>query len=538
MIATGGLLRISARRQDSLRAKNRAENKRKRKAKKKRKNEVVVVKGKLKLCSISGLVAAVGILVLLVGIALAVLGYWPKESPLYPELLTAKGLQNPVRTDDSRELESMNRTTDEKLVHYLISSNYSNGTAEESPKLGAFAEFLKRHLYSDKLKVFGPLIMGIGIFLFICANAVLHENRDKKTKIINLRDIYSTVIDIHSLRTKDNASLNGFVNYAQSKEMEGKRGSIFSAAMLTKGSWPSPGSFRKEQCNLSSSRRSSNDQLQDLTADRHPFSETVYSIYRERDRTSKSVPEPKQWATRTIMTSVNAFTLPMVKLSHRAGENRRGSDKTGEVRSECLDADAIRRHLESLAASGSITKVKEGPVQTRTVLSQDSVEVYKSSGSLQGMPHISLQGSQVQLLPASPGPKVTGSHLSLSALSDYSRSIDLGICPSVPTDWHTERSRRLSCPRLEGLSSGGYTKLEGLGGESFESTDVVTFSRGSSADALSKEPVSETPLVQEEDASDELAGGMIRQYSKKEKLIMISQSDNTLEDLEMESLEM
>ncbi|KAL7887027.1 hypothetical protein AOLI_G00047480 [Acnodon oligacanthus] len=536
MIATGGLLRISARRQDSLRAKNRAENKRKRKAKKKRKNEVVVVKGKLKLCSISGLVAAVGILVLLVGIALAVLGYWPKESPLYPGIPTAKGLQKLERFDNSRGPESMNRTTNGKLVHQLdkdlMSSNRSNVTAEDSPKLGAFAEFLKRHLHSDKLKVFGPLIMGIGIFLFICANAVLHENRDKKTKIINLRDIYSTVIDIHSLRTKDNASLNGFVNYAQSKGVEGKPGSIYNAAMLAKGSWSSSGSFKQDQDNLSQSRRSSCDELQDLTVDRHVFPDTVFSIYKEQKRTTKSAPEPKQWATRT--TSVNAFTLPMVKLNHRAGENRRGSDKTGEVRSECLDANAIRHHLESLAASGSITKAKGETVQTRTILSQDSVEVYKSSGSLQGMPQISLQGSQVQLLPASPGPKVTGSHLSLSALSDYSRSIDLGICPSTPTDRHTERSRRLSCPRLEGLSSGGYTKLEGLGGESFESTDVVTFSHGSSADALSRGQISETPLVQDESSSS----GLTRQYSKTEKLIMISQSDNTLEDIEMESVEL
>ncbi|XP_066539647.1 transmembrane protein 200C [Hoplias malabaricus] len=538
MIATGGLLRISARRQDSLRDKKRAENKRKRKAKKKRKNEVVVVKGKLKLCSISGLVAAIGILVLLVGIALAVLGYWPKESPLYPGMLTSKGLQKPEKTNDSRGSESMNWTINGKLVYQLdnnlISSNVSNGTAENSPKLAAFVEFLKGLLYSNKLKVFGPLIMGIGIFLFICANAVLHENRDKKTKIINLRDIYSTVIDIHSLRTKDNASLNGFVNYAQSKAGEGKTDSIYNAAMLAKGSWPSSGSFKQDQGSLSPSRGSSNDQ--ELTVDRHSFPETVYSIYREQDRTTKSSSEHKHWATRTNVTSVNAFTLPMVKLNHRAGDNRRGSDKTGEVRSDCLDPDTIRSHLESLAASGTITKART--VQTRAVLSQDSVEVYKSSGSFQGMPHISLQGSQVQLLPASPGPKVTGSHLSLSALSDYSKSIDLGICPSTPTDWHTERSRRLSCPRLEGLNSGGYTKLEGLGGESFESTDVVTFSQGSSTDGMSKGQASETPLVPEEGASNKNNSGMIRQYSKKEKLLMISQSDNTLEDIEMESLEM
>lgn len=82
-----------------------------------------------------------------------------------------------------------------------------------------------RYLYSDRLKVFGPLIMGIGIFLFICANAVLHENRDKKTKVINLRDIYSTVIDLHSHHKPSNASsnpLNGLVNYVQSKSLESK----------------------------------------------------------------------------------------------------------------------------------------------------------------------------------------------------------------------------------------------------------------------------------------------------------------------------
>ncbi|XP_076827796.1 transmembrane protein 200C [Brachyhypopomus gauderio] len=534
MIATGGLLRISARRQDSLRAKNRAENKRKRKAKKKRKSEVVVVKGKLKLFSISGLVAALGILVLLVGIALAVLGYWPKDS-LYP-LLTPNSLHKPQRPEDVRVPKSMNWTTNGKLIHQLnghtLISNHSNGTAENLPKLGAFAEFLNRHLYSDKLKVFGPLIMGIGIFLFICANAVLHENRDKKTKIINLRDIYSTVIDIHSLRTKDNASHNGFVNYVQSKGLEGKPGSIYSAAVLAKESWPSSGSFKQHQGSLPPSRRSSNGKAQDFPQDRHSFTDTVYSICREQDRATKSSTVPKHWESRTFMTSSgSAFTLPMMKLNHRSVEKRRGSDRTGEVSNEHLDADAIRHCLESLAASGSITKASVEMAQTHSILSQDSVEVYKSSGSLQGMPHVSQQGSQVQLLPASPGPKIRGSHLSLSALSDYSRSIGLGICPSTPSRRHMERPRRLSCPRMEGLSSGGYIKLEGLGGESFES------SLFSSADPLSKGEVSESLPVEEEGASSEPDSGVVRRYSNKDKLIMISRSDTTLEDIETESVE-
>uniref|UniRef100_A0A671KW01 Transmembrane protein 200C-like n=1 Tax=Sinocyclocheilus anshuiensis TaxID=1608454 RepID=A0A671KW01_9TELE len=431
MIATGGLLRISARRQDSLHAKNRAENKRKRKEKKKRKNEVVVVKGKLKLCSVSGLVAAIGILVLLVGVAMAVLGYWPKENK------------------DFR------------------SYNGSNG-----PKLGAFAAFINRYLYSDKLKVFGPLIMGIGIFLFICGNAVLHENRDKKTKIINLRDIYSTVIDIHSLRSKESAPLNGFVNYCQSKDTK-------SYGSPHKGSWPSPGSERHDTGSLIPSRWPSTTIPQVSSLERQSFTDTIYSIYRDQNRIGK------EWETRSIVsTSVNAFTLPMMKLNHREALERRGSDKTGEAKREFLDAEAICRRLEDLEASRTITKAK---VEPHSKLAPDSVEVYRSSGSLQGAPRVSLQGSRVQLLPSgSPSRKATGSHLSLSALSDYSRSVDTDICPTTPT---LVRSRRLSCPRLEGLGSGGYTKLEGLG---------------------------------------------VRQYSKKQKLIMVSQSDTTLEDVEME----
>lgn len=495
------------------------------------------MKGKLKLCSVSGLIAALGIIVLLVGIALAVLGYWPKGSPLYPGLLTVKGLQKPAWTADRGGANALNRTTSGKLIYQLgkdiIRSNYTNGTTEELPKLGVFAEFLNRHLHSDKLKVLGPLIMGIGIFLFICANAVLHENRDKKTKIINLRDIYSTVIDIHSLRSKDNASLNGFVNYMQSKGVEGSPSSVYNAAMLAKGSWPSSGSFKNDQDSLPSSSKSSTGKLEDLPLDSLAIRDTVYSICRNQS------PEANQWQTKTIVTSsVNAFTLPLIRLNHRTAGNRRGSDKTGEIRSDCLDSDAIHHCLESLVASGSITKAKVKIPKTQTILSQDSVEVYKGSDSLQEMPHLSLQGSRVQLLPASPGPKVTGSHLSLSALSDYSRSIDLGICPSNPVDRHTERTRRRSCPRLEGPSSGGYIKLEGLGGESFESTDVTSLSHGSSSELLSKGQVSKSHRVQEEAASNEPDHGMIRQYSNKEKLVMISQSDTTLEDLEIESVEL
>ncbi|KAF2985252.1 hypothetical protein EK904_007567, partial [Melospiza melodia maxima] len=267
MIATGGLLRISARKQDPLKPQSQLP-KRKRKAKKKRKNDVVVVKGKLKLCSLSGFIALCGILVLLVGIALAVVGYWPKPSQVYRESSFGKG-RHPAPQGGTHTNRSQSQGRLQAGIH-LESPPGANtsttatpgGSAPTSSSPQASAGFLfhlfSSYLHSDKLKVLGPLIMGIGIFLFICANAVLHENRDKKTKIINLRDLYSTVIDAHSLRAKDggtpaSAPLNGFVNYMQARGLELKPGGegLGAAAMLAKssggGGWHRPPGERGAQ---------------------------------------------------------------------------------------------------------------------------------------------------------------------------------------------------------------------------------------------------------------------------------------------------
>uniref|UniRef100_A0A9W3G9H8 Transmembrane protein 200C n=1 Tax=Camelus bactrianus TaxID=9837 RepID=A0A9W3G9H8_CAMBA len=224
MIATGGLLRISARKQDPLRPPSQVP-KRKRKAKKRRKNDVVVVKGKLKLCSISGLIALCGILVLLVGIAMAVVGYWPKANGTNREggkQLPPAGSGHRAPTMTNSSSGSKNRSRNHAGIPDGVNASSvgaprstpparspapsSSSSSSSSSSVGFFFRIFSGYLHSDKLKVFGPLIMGIGIFLFICANAVLHENRDKKTKIINLRDLYSTVIDVHSLRAKDLAA--------------------------------------------------------------------------------------------------------------------------------------------------------------------------------------------------------------------------------------------------------------------------------------------------------------------------------------------
>ncbi|KAI2668038.1 Transmembrane protein 200A [Labeo rohita] len=367
MIATGGLLRIS-RRQDSLRTKNRAENKKKRKAKKKRKNDVVVVKGKVKLCSVSGLVAALGIMILLVGVAMAVLGYWPREN-------TERFI------GPTRPIKKQNLTSNNELAA-------SSGNASRSS--GFFESLFSSYLYSDNLKVFGPLVMGVGIFLFICANAVLHEDRDKKTKIINLRDIYSTVIDIHSLRAKDCVPFNGLISYMQSKSDKPP-----AAA----------GNHRRPSC----ARKYS------LFAKRQSFADTIYSIYQGGE-------EAREWETRSIVTSsVNAFTLPVIKLNNCDVQENEPSR-----RRSCVAAVETKAEVS----------------RTRMSLSQDS----------------KLDATQLQ--PPGSGARVAGSHLSLNALTDLgARCLD-------------ERSRRFSCPRLERSGSKGYIKLADLGGDSFETPDA------------------------------------------------------------------
>uniref|UniRef100_A0A8D0FJ40 Transmembrane protein 200C n=1 Tax=Strix occidentalis caurina TaxID=311401 RepID=A0A8D0FJ40_STROC len=454
MIATGGLLRISARKQDPLRPQSQVP-KRKRKAKKKRKNDVVVVKGKLKLCSLSGLIALCGILVLLVGIALAVVGYWPKPTGIHPE--------SPSRTSVG-------------LLFRLFSS----------------------YLHSDKLKVLGPLIMGIGIFLFICANAVLHENRDKKTKIINLRDLYSTVIDAHSLRAKDggtpaSAPLNGFVNYVQSRGLELKPGGegLGAAAMLAKSSWPPGLGVSLSPPDLSSSPRRSSF----CTPPQPPsLAEAVYSIYQERaahaGRTVTSPPcsPPESWGRRSTASSIvgsslSAFALLPLAPSGGGGDWRRPPGERG--------AREIPRGEFELSLTNLSSSHGEGSCGTR----RHKLVLRRQSTSC-------LPDARRPLFPEPPrSPAVSrclNSSLLVKASSSYSKSLDLGGPPpsTPPPITRTDSQSSQSEPSS---SNKGYSHLEEAG--------------------TSLESVANTP------------------YTNKEKLFMISRSHAALglEDGELES---
>lgn len=41
-----------------------------------------------------------------------------------------------------------------------------------------------RLVHSERMKLLGPVIMGVGLFILICANTVLYENRDRETQML------------------------------------------------------------------------------------------------------------------------------------------------------------------------------------------------------------------------------------------------------------------------------------------------------------------------------------------------------------------
>ncbi|XP_068160391.1 transmembrane protein 200C-like [Antennarius striatus] len=504
MIATGGLLRINARRQDSLRSKAHKAHTQKRKNKKKRRSEVVVVKGKLNLISVSGFVAALGILVLLVGMVMAALGYWPRDGLFLPgpaEEGTAMASKTSSRSalvpGDTQEGNAEDGGGDEEERGFNRTETV-NGTARPHPR-GFLADFLDRYLYSDRLKVFGPLIMGIGIFLFICANAVLHENRDKKTKVINLRDIYSTVIDLHSLHKPSASStnpLNGLVNYVQSKSLETKP-RAYPASLMSRrevgggggGHGGGVGAISRRPLPGSGGVVRGGGRDEDV-------GETVFSIYQEPEDDpptslsshslslppSSTPPDLSTGWTSLQKEALSYCTLPL-RSQRLPPPRRRHSARDGLVWS--------REEEESRMKVGGPNQEEEEKEEDACLpppLSSSTpppARPFQGSCRFSSLHREAAEGSQALLLLSSSS--LSHSHLSLSSLSHLLSSSSSALPPPC---------RRRSLPTTSSMT--GYSKLAHAEAESFESTEM-TSSRHVTSD---------------------------RKYSKREKLRMISQVDS------------
>ena len=130
-----------------------------------KKKKVGVIRGKLRIRSIPGAFLVLGIVVVVVGTGLAVAGYWPYR-------MSRTSILGPGKADG---------------VSNTQTSSWSLGAKSFLSTAGL--------IHSERMKLLGPVIMGVGLFILICANTVLYENRDRETQVLlaQMRNVICSV---------------------------------------------------------------------------------------------------------------------------------------------------------------------------------------------------------------------------------------------------------------------------------------------------------------------------------------------------------
>lgn len=479
MIATGGVITglAALKRQDSARSQHHLPIQspvfptEKKRLKRKPRTDIVVVRGKIRLYSASGFFLVLGVLILMVGIAMAVLGYWPHKDH--------------QRTPESKRLEN----------------NTQAATAQE--QTGKMAQFFEQHLHSEKMKMLGPFTMGIGIFIFICANAILHENRDRETKIIHMRDMYSTVIDIHSLRLQEQKCMNGAYTgpYSDHEIRSFGQDSQYTSRLAanTLLTFSGLGSDVRLSRRTSSAEDEeglmSEGDLSLLSPGYRECSGSIFGFQPEGLRHWEDKRNDlKKCQTRSIVSSsISAFTLPVIKLNNCVIDEPDIDNITED--SEQFRDRSRPLSIESLTVPvPDISKAFKPPctMLLRSNSATESPAYASASASSSPMSPGSTSG---RFLSPGAARKDFGSNNSLHILSAHSKSLDLERGPTTLTV-QPEQRRHPSWPRLDRSNSKGYTKLE---------------NKEDPMDRLLVPPVA-----------------VKRDYTKKEKLLMISRSHNNL----------
>ncbi|XP_029984961.1 transmembrane protein 200A [Sphaeramia orbicularis] len=501
--------------------------------KRKRRTDVVVVRGRLRLYSASGFFLLLGLVILAIGIGMATLGYWP-----HSETIPSAKTPTSVGTKATAVGGAKTPATDEAAGVKMIvsegevsnsSTNHGVQGAHSKQTAGILTRFLEQHRHSERMKMLGPFTMGIGIFIFICANAILHENRDRETKIIHMRDMYSTVIDIHRLRQREQKQQqHRNSTYAREVGAFGDSARLTGNSLLAfssrAGGSIGAGSAEEEEVLLG--EEDFNRQREQAKLD-CSFAGLLAPLYKDRPfygpglGMAHSDSVRHQWsvdadrekdghhARSIVSSSISAFTLPVIKLNNcvidepemeAITEEDRGAERRDGERSRPLCS------MESLAVPvASVAKASKPPGLHRSNSASSSSHCSSvSSTSLSPAPS-STSGCWL-----SPGAARSdfGSNSSLHMLSSHSKSLDLERRPSM-LSVHPEQRKHPSWPRLDRSnssrsnngsrgSSKGYTRLE---------------DREEQGDRLL-------------DTSPDLTAR--RDYSKREKLLMISRSHNNL----------
>lgn len=346
-----------------------------------------------------------------------------------------------------------------------------------------------------------------------------------------MRDMYSTVIDIHRLKQREQKH-HHHPNSSYSREGDLQTSGAENVARLASNSLLAFPSSR-----TGSGRGGSIDEEEGLLGDGElhrqrqqarldcSFAGLLAPLYKDRPlygpgvTLARSDSLRQQWsvdgdaasgghhARSIVSSSISAFTLPVIKLNNcvidepemeAITEEDRGGDKSEGQRFQPLSS------MESLVVPvPSVAKASKPPGLHRSKSASSSSSSFSQRSSLSST-SLSPVPSATSGCWLSPGVARTnfGSNSSLHILSSHSKSLDLERRPSM-LSVHAEQRKHPSWPRLDRSNSGGsrssskgYVRLE------------------------DREELGERML--------DVSVAAKRGYSKREKLLMISRSHNNL----------
>ncbi|KAM6313884.1 transmembrane protein 200B [Podargus strigoides] len=349
------------------------------------------VKGQLRMRSPSGAFVVVGISVVLVGMTIAVVGYWPHRGAGGSGAGTGNAS---IAGDMRREVAA------------------------------------GRHVpHSEKLKLIGPVIMGIGLFIFICANTMLYENRDMETRRLMQKGLCSMAAGVpEGIGPEDGHCQHGdgqLVPKANADCVEGCYQVDLSCQPC-----PSPRS-KWSDCYGPNRLQTTAELLQ------HPPASPATSLLSLRSGASAEANlslSCRAGAESLLSSAIGALALPVIKLNN------------------CL-LDAASRGAGKRAEEGE--PPAEAPRLSRASLSSSSSVVAQGQDRGGGGGHviISVDGG------------CPGTELSPDAqlhTAGHSKSLDLGR-PGVLLVAPMKDRKNRSWPRLDHVSVVGYAKLESAG---------------------------------------------------------------------------
>ncbi|XP_060640631.2 transmembrane protein 200B [Anolis sagrei] len=375
----------------------------------------VIVKGQLRMRSPSGAFVMVGVSVVLVGMTIAVIGYWPYRS--------RSGGSRPGNSNGTDEIKKEVRIVPHPILH------------------------------SEKLKLIGPVIMGIGLFIFICANTMLYENRDMETRLLMQRELYSLGTGLPLNTSKTSGYFQGRPSpptlQASAECVEG----CYEVDLSSSGfqSYSSP--MKKWASNCSSKRLQATTQL--LHHNSISPSLSFLSIHSD---SGNAVPEnvacPSTQGTESFAsTSVNTLSLPLIKLNSCLFEKQGVShmivqDVEGNAVKLPEEEEEIQRLSWTLQTDRNSRAPRRHELSDSHVVIDVDNELPSATSAEKCLhpPYIKREfGSTTQV-----------------SISGHSKSLDLGQ-QKVLLMASVNNKKNRSWPRLDHIGLVNYAKLESKG---------------------------------------------------------------------------